>query len=249
MLRFCHTIYSYSIHVTCRPGETLKLRFDGILDLRMNQPSPLGEWSTAIHESAHAVAFVILGLGNYVAGLSIEQEILTLGYLKTHPGLRFQMGTEDPSDLATIEKICMGFLVAKQAEMKWLRRQWPDADKQLFESIRWQSGVTDVEQAVEVAAQRFGSNTSAEITAYLKYIWVRAKAFVDDKEHWHVIHSLAGKLLGLRKIDGPYIQRIVESARNEFFKEGPRRKPAPVTQMGVPEFAVLANGLLPDLWA
>src|ERR1700722_1830830 len=112
------------------------------------------------------------------------------------------MGTEDPSDLATIEKVCMGFLVAKQAEMKWLRRQRPDADKQLFENIRWQSGVTDVEQAVEIAAQRFGSNTSAEITAYLKYIWVRAKAFVDDEEHWYVIDSLAGKLLVLRKIDG-----------------------------------------------
>jgi len=215
----------------------------------MNQPSTLAEEATAIHESAHAVAFVILGLAKFVDAISVVADGLTLGSLKTHPGLRFPVGTQDPNDLATIEKVCMGFMVAKNAEMKYLRQQHPTADPQIFETLRWQTGVTDIEQAVETAAQRFTGNTVGEIRAFLGYIWVRAKAFVDDEEHWYVIQSIAGKLIALRKIDGALVSRLIEGAQKEYFGGRARVKPAPVSKMEEVQYQELANGLLPDLLA
>ncbi|MBN9662268.1 MAG: hypothetical protein J0H49_28985 [Acidobacteria bacterium] len=214
----------------------------------MNSTSNFQDEVTAIHEAAHGVAFQLQGLAAHIADVHIVGTGLTLGSLQLKPRVRFPLGTQESADLALIERICIAFLVAKPTEMKWLRQEQPASEEEMFGRYRWTSGVTDIEDAAEVAAQRFASDTVEELGAYLTYIWARAKAFVADPEHWYIIQRVAAALIQMKRIDSGLLDRLIDSARNEYRASGIVVKPAPISLMAqTNDFSVFVRELLPHL--
>lgn len=205
---------------------------------------------TAIHEAAHTVAFALHGLEEYIDELHVEASGLTLGTLQVKQGLLFPLFTADPNHLVMIENICISLLSAKQAEMKWLRQERPSAGEDLILGFMWTSGVNDVEQAVELASQRFAADTLAEVTAYIKYVWIRAKAFVDHPENWQAIQTLAAAATEMRRIKRELCLTIIKDAQSRYRGGSTSCKCCPVAQMAeAHDFESLVKELLIELRA
>ncbi len=166
----------------------------------------------AVHEAAHAFAFVDLGLTEYMADLHLEvpetfpkagevpKEGIRLGHLQLAKQPSFPNGTTDPVELQEIERLCLGYLVAKPEEMRYYRETFTDWSEEQFAGQRWPSGDSDVTGAIQLAFAPRALENLASIRTFIRRMWARARAFVGVWEHWYIIQSLAVELVAQKVI-------------------------------------------------
>ncbi len=153
----------------------------------------------AYHEAAHAVVTFKLGLK--IRKITIVPEGDCLGCC--HHYAPFMKGdnlySPSPATIERVQKQIVILFAGNIAEERFVGREiegWED--------------LTDTEKAYQLACSLVGSRE--ELDAFLNWLFIRAKGYINNKVIWEAIDALAIELIKKKELSGKEAFEIYRSA-------------------------------------
>ena len=159
--------------------------------------------ATAYHEAGHAVAAEFFHVAYSSVSVVPNLEKGHLGIIETEPK-QFNSYWEDPETKDERERRVIVSFAGLAAEAKFLGR------------LRWTYGAIDFDNALHHAiGQHYQRGTLYEAEAYLKYLWTRTVAFLNQPLPWKCVEAVALRLIEKPELSRAAVQRLLRGCKEK----------------------------------